>query len=234
MPNVFKLLADNVGYLKTRDRLDSNPRQSSNHDEEGTSDVSNGSRTAPAKFWLSLSEDLVYFMRWGIKFEVLPFESTSTGSTSDTSLNITINDHTITHPATPHATVNEIETHTSNITPNPHGHSIAAGVFYTAPSIENFKVFLAGYDITAYLEAQYPLNFPNVGNGWAAGLYPNTILRDKFSLTNAIDAAGLPTQLFDGDNLVPLEFTSNPSNPADPGIFRIRIYKYIQYPEVGR
>ena len=234
MPNVIKYIADNVGSLKTRDRLTSNPRKSSNHDEEGTSDVSNGSRTSPARFYLSLSEDLVYFMRFGIKFEILPFETTSAGATTDTNLTLDIDDHTVTHPNTPHPTQTETLTHTGSVSPNPHGHQIIAGVYNIPASIEGLQIYLAGYNITAYLEAQYPSDFPNAGNGWAPGLYPNNVLKDKFSLTIAAEAANIPSTIFNGDNLLPLEFTVNPSDPSNPGLFRVRIYKYIQYPELGR
>lgn len=234
MPDILNILADNVGYLKARDRLTSNPRKSSNHDEEGTSDVSNGSRNNPARFWLSLSEDLVYFMRWGIKFEILPFETTSPSATEPTALSLDIDDHTVTHPATPHATTNETLAHSGSVSPNPHSHAMTGGIYEIPPNAENLRIFLAGYDITAYLEAQFPAGFPNIGNGWAAGLYPNAILRDKFSLTQAVQAAGIPDSIFNGDNLIPLEFYSNPGDPSDSGLFRVRIYKYIQYPEVGR
>lgn len=125
-----------------------------------------GDKNYPATFYISITPDMIYMERFEFKLIIQPFMSTA-GEIGETSLS----------PG-PYATVNEPRLILSNqaVTPNPHTHTLTAGLSSTAVTASDFRVKVAGIDVTAYLMAQY--------DGWinGEGIYPSLDINKNYDI----------------------------------------------------
>lgn len=115
-----------------------------------------GSADSPAVFHVSVSGDAAYIERFQFKLVIEPFQ-----------VGVSISQ-------------TELQINGSSITPNPHDHSLTAGVTNIPVTTGNFTIECEGIDITPYLRAQC------VESEWdwfdGEGVYPSTDLEQSFDL----------------------------------------------------
>lgn len=106
-----------------------------------------GDGGAPARFYISISPDMVYLHRFEFKLIIQPFVSTVTGATQSAVVNVDETSLAVTN---------------GNITPNPHSHTtqphshnVVNGISMTHTTANDFRVSIEGVDITPFLAAQY-------------------------------------------------------------------------------
>ena len=137
-----------------------------------------GDANNPASFYISLSPDLIYLQRLAFKFVIRPFTTTVTGATD--SATVTVDNRSL-------------STDGSSITPNPHNHgtrphthNIINGVAFVPTTSNNWRVRVAGVDITAYLREQQ-------GGAWITGegIFPNDRLEDIKDFYDILDVASV-------------------------------------------
>lgn len=137
-----------------------NQRRNGMEDLYGVCFSAEGDAGNPASFYISLSPDYVYLQRFAFKFVIRPFTTTIKGATESAS--VTVNPTSLAVSG-------------SSVTPNPHGHTTNAhshnvinGMAFVNTTSSNFRVRIAGVDITAYLVAQHDGAWIN-----GEGIYPN-------------------------------------------------------------
>lgn len=129
----------------------------------------NGSQNSPAIFHVSVSGDAAYMERFQFKIVIESFQSTAGAETSAVSL-----------AQNPDYVSGSNLTLTDSITPNPHKHSIVAGMANIPVTTSNFTIECEGIDVTPYLLAQCNENGWNWFNG--EGVYPSTDLEQSFDM----------------------------------------------------
>ena len=122
-----------------------------------------GSKNAPASFYISVSPDMVYMERFEFKLIISPFTTTVSGATVDEAT-VTIDDTTL-------AVSEDVSTGRTEILPNPHTHLSlphthnvipGGGIGSIAVTADDFRIKIDGIDVTPYLMAQY-------GGAWIDG-----------------------------------------------------------------
>lgn len=160
-----------------------------------------GDGNNPASFYISISPDLVYLERFEFKLIIQPFLSTAGSSTGATSLNIVDgggggNTLVVTQNGTyslsgydnifvntdgndevPLMSLPNGGSTNYSISPDPHSHSIVAGITSVPTTASDFTVSVEGIDVTPYLMAQH--------NGqWisGSGVYPSLAIDDVYDI----------------------------------------------------
>lgn len=142
---------DNSEDIKQKNRQ----RRHNVVDMYGVEYVRQGGKNAPATFYLSISPDMVYMERFEFKIIIEPFAiPISSNGIEPTSLTVSNN----------------------SVSPNPHTHNVLAGITFVSTTATDFRFFVEGIDITAYLYAQH--------NVWldGEGIFPSTDLLENFDL----------------------------------------------------
>lgn len=183
----------------------------------------------PAEFYISVSPDLIYYLRFQFKLDIQPFTSTVSAGTRAAEVDVKARQLT--------AQTNEGSRNVT-IAPNPHdhetephSHEVVSGLTLTHTTADDFRVKIHGVDITAYLMEQH-------GGSWISGegLYPSegTGLTDD----DVYDILDVATVMHNEGNttdeeklLVPefkkVEITSNAP-------FQATLYLYLKYSNMGR
>ena len=136
-----------------------------------------GDSNSPAVFHVSVSGDAAYLERFQFKLVIEPFLSTGGSETSSTSLSI---DAGIEREDNQQGGVTVTIMDDASIDPNPHKHSITAGISNIPVTADDFTIECEGIDITPYLHAQVTENDWNWFDG--EGVYPSTDLEQSFDL----------------------------------------------------
>lgn len=146
---------DNYKQLRT----DKNQRRLSFVDLYGIEYLRQGDASHPATFYVSISPDFMYYERFALKLQIMPFVSSVSG--------VNFQGATI---GTRSLSVNG-----NSITPNPHDHPISInssgaeyGLHFIDTTSENWSIKIHGVDVTPYLKAQQD-------GAWISGegIYPN-------------------------------------------------------------
>lgn len=150
-------------------------RRNGMEDLYGVCFTSNGDANNPATFYVSLSPDYVYLERFAFKFVIKPFTSSVAGASGGS---LTIGDTMLTPSASQDPDTGDI---TVGLTPNPHTHTVSGsigdldyGVTRRSTTSTNWRVRVAGIDITPYLIAQHDGEWIN-----GEGIFPNGELVGK-------------------------------------------------------
>lgn len=180
-----------------------------------------GDATTPAEFYISISPDLVYYLRFQFKLHIQPFVSTVSGGTG--SANVTVNDRSLSIA-------------NNAITPNPHNHStvshshnIISGLTLTHTTADDFRVKIHGVDVTPYLMEQQDGEWID-----GEGLYPSKGLDDD-SVYDILDVATVLHSEGDEesvDKLLKPEFKRVAITSNAP--FQATMYLYLKYSNMGR
>ena len=198
---------------ENKKRIDHSLKQRRNQvvDLYGVEYTRQGGANIPARFYVSISPDMVYLERFEFKLIVNPFMSTS-GTIGTASLKLLPDDP------------DEIKT---SITPNPHTHTITSGISEQTSVASNYRVKIEGVDVTPYLMAQY-------GGAWinGEGVYPSLeIGKDYDILEVASDLVG-EGRTADAEKLVRsgykrIEITAN-------DLFNITLVNYLKLSHSNR
>lgn len=182
-----------------------------------------GDATNPARFYISVSPDLIYYERFQFKLEIQPFTASVKGATTNTAVTIE---------------KTSLSGTDGSISPNPHGHTspahghtIVNGVSKTNVNADTFRFIVDGIDITPYLMEQH-------GGDWieGEGLYPTTGLdEDVENFYDLLDVATLlvaegkeeqKTKLL-APGFKKVEIDGN-------GFFGVDLFLYLKYPHLNR
>ena len=178
--------SDNVRELR-KTRLQ---RRTEFTDLYGVPFYAQGDGTNPATFYISISPDLVYFLRFQFKLHIQPLLSTVTGSgggsitIDNTSLSVDSTTKILDDSSVAQITVSDID-------PNPHSHeasggggSMSYGIHKVHTNSDDFTVSINGVDITDYLIAQHEGEWID-----GEGLYPDRGNEDSASFYDVMAVA---------------------------------------------
>lgn len=158
---------------ENKKRIDHTLRQRRNQvvDMYGVEYTRQGGSGVPAKFYISVTPDLVYLERFEFKLIVQPFLST-TGGIGPASLDVRPVGSGSHSSVTPSDVADMLD-----ITPNPHTHNVTSGISQIPTTANDFRVRVEGIDITPYLMAQY-------GGNWidGEGVYPSLDIGKDYDL----------------------------------------------------
>lgn len=178
-------VVDNARQLKR----DNHQRRNGMEDLYGVCFTTNGDANNPATFYVSLSPDYAYLERFAFKFVIKPFTSSVAGASGGS---LTISDTLLTADARQDAVSGDISV---GITPNPHSHMISGsiggidyGVTRQNTTSTNWRVRIAGIDITPYLIAQHDGEWIN-----GEGIFPNGALIGKNGFYDILEVCGALT-----------------------------------------
>lgn len=108
-----------------------------------------GDTSHPATFYLSVSQDLIYYERFEFKIIIQPFAMPIGGNGSTGMASAQVRDTSLSISG-------------GNINPNPHGHvsvphnhSLDAGVSLFTSSVSDFELWIEDINLTPYLKAQF-------------------------------------------------------------------------------
>lgn len=181
-----------------------------------------GDANNSAKFYVSVSNDLVYFERFQFKLYVQPFVTTVAGGTD--SANVIVNN-------------TNLSVNNNNITPNPHRHSTEAhthnlisGISLVETTATDFRVKIHGNDITAYLIEQQSGEWID-----GQGLYPSNKLDDITDFYDVLEVASMANAMGQtelAESLLKPEFKLIEITGNAP--FQVSMYLYMKYSHLNR
>ena len=173
LQRISERVRDNTAYVKESLRQ----RRDEFTDHYGDPHYAFGDGSTPAKVYISVSTDLIYWMRFEFKLIVRPFVSFVSGSgTQDAT--VEVEDTSLTVAETNHAVRPNPHHHTTK----PHNHNMIPGVALFHTSSDEWRLTMkdpckgSEIDITLYLKAQY--------NEWinGEGIYPSCELNERYDL----------------------------------------------------
>lgn len=226
---------------ENKKRIDRMLKQRRNQvvDMYGVEYTRQGAANSPARFYISISPDMVYLERFEFKLIVSPFISTvgGIGATTLTAsgsgggydvvtqedLESILNSDSCS--SLPDDTGGSGTT--TGISPNPHTHEVLPGITSVPVTANDFLVKVEGIDVTPYLMAQY-------GGAWlnGEGVYPSLeIGRDYDILEVASDLIGEGRQA-DADKLLRSGYKAIEITAGSP--FSITLVNYLKYSHLNR
>jgi len=185
-----------------------------------------GDANSPATFYISISPDLVYYLRFQFKLEIKPFVSTVSAGTRPAS--VVVN---------PTSLAGQVSGQSVNITPNPHGHDtnahtheVVSGLTITHTEADDFRMMIQGIDITAYLMEQHD-------GAWieGEGLYPNNVIEGEDDFYDILDVATVlhsEGNTADCEKLLAPGFKKVEITSNSP--FAATLYLYVKHSNMGR
>lgn len=177
-----------------------------------------GDVNAPARFYISVSPDMVYYHRFEFKLNIQPFTTTVSGGTD--AVVVAVDD-------------TSLEIQNGQINPNPHkhttiahSHNIVSGITPTPVTATVFGVKVEGIDITPYLAAQY--------NDWidGEGVWPSLDIEKDYDILQVANDLRAEGRYADAAKLVKagykaVEITAN-------GPFQVTLVLYLKYDHLNR
>lgn len=171
----------------------------------------------PAKFYVSITPDLVYLERFEFKLIVQPFASSSNGVESAT---VTIDGTTLSEQNN-HIYPNP-HTHTSPA----HTHNVAMGMSIASTTADTFRLVMEGIDITPYLMAQH--------GEWidGEGVFPSLTLGDDYDILEVASDLVSEGRDADAEKLVTPGFKEIEIRANAP--FQVTLVLYLKLEHVNR
>lgn len=135
-----------------------------------------GDAGSDAKFYISVSLDLVYYERFQFKLYIQPFTSTVESGTESATVTV---DNT------------SLSVSNNNITPNPHrhttqphSHNVVSGISLVHTTADDFEILVDDVEITDYLISQHDGDWID-----GEGLYPNGSLEEDKGFYDILEVA---------------------------------------------
>lgn len=215
LDSVITRLAERVSDRTTSERQCQNQRRNQVVDLDGLEYQRQGDANHPATFYISISNDLIYYERFEFKIIIQPFAMpVGSGATGNAVVNV---DST------------SLATSGGAVSPNPHkhttqehNHSLDSGITLFSSSVSNFELWIEDVDMTPYLMAQYDGAWIN-----GEGVFPDAGL----SRYDILEAAGYMPAWQQGIILQPgykkIEIKNN-------GVFNAILVNYLKYSHVNR
>ena len=196
-----------------------------------------GDGNNPARFYISISPDMVYLERFEFKLIIQSFLSTGGSVTSAVSL--TVSGGGSVDCMTDEEIVDIIQGNSSgdgqgeggggtgSISPNPHSHTIVPGITKIATTASDFRVKVEGIDVTPYLMAQY-------NGAWISGegVYPSLDIGKDYDLLEvASDMVGEGRKA-DADKITHPGYKLIEITSGSP--FQSTLVNYLKYSHLNR
>lgn len=226
---------------ENKKRIDRTLKQRRNQvvDLYGVEYTRQGAANSPARFYISISPDMVYLERFEFKLIVQPFistvggigktELTATGSgggyeviTSQDLTNILNSSDCSSMPDDTDGSGSS-----ASISPNPHDHEVLPGITLLNTTANDFRVKVEGIDVTPYLMAQY-------GGAWlnGEGVYPSLEIGEDYDLIEvASDLIG-EGRREDADKILRSGYKAIEISAGSP--FGITLVNYLKYSHLNR
>lgn len=233
-------VSERVAENKKRIDRDLKQRRNQVVDMYGVEYTRQGAKNHPAKFYISISPDMVYLERFEFKLIVQPFQS-AVGGIGSTSLTVSGGpggaEFITAEDLDDILNANSCSGYpddssgggggSASISPNPHTHTVTAGITEATTTANDFRVRVEGIDITPYLMAQYGGNWLN-----GEGVYPSLeIGKDYDILEVASDLIGEGRKT-DADKLVRSGYKAIEISASSP--FSITLVNYLKYSHLNR
>lgn len=193
-----------------------------------------GDADNPATFYISISPDLIYFLRFQFKLSIEPMVSTVSGSSvSIDSVGSTSLSDSADIDIEEKSTIGITD---DGISPNPHSHSasgsgsIGYGIHFIHTTSDDFTIKIHGVDITNYLIEQQDGDWID-----GEGIYPTNRNDDETDFYDLLDVA---TVMYaegnesDAEKLLKAEFKKVEITSDAP--FQATMYLYMKYTIMGR
>lgn len=177
-----------------------------------------GDGGSPARFYISVSPDMVYYNRFEFKLIIQPFVSTVGGGV--TSATVRVND-------------TSLNVNGTSLSPNPHTHStdahthnVNAGVTLVPVVASNFRISVEGIDITSYLAAQH--------DSWITGegVFPSIEIEKNYDLLEV--ASDMEAEGRSVDVQALLKPGYKPIEISASGAFSCTMSLYLKYSHANR
>lgn len=184
----------------------------------GTEFTRLGDLNSPARFYISVSPDMVYYHRFEFKLIISPFTSTVSGGTQ---------------PVTVAVDDTSLSISGGSISPNPHRHTtqshthnIVSGITQTPVTANNFRVIVEGIDITPYLAAQY--------NDWinGEGVWPYLDIGKDYDLLEVASDLMAEGRTDDAKKLMKAGYKAVEISASGP--FQVTLVLYLKYNHLNR
>ena len=226
---------------ENKKRIDRMLKQRRNQvvDMYGVEYTRQGAANSPARFYISITPDLVYLERFEFKLIVQPFLSMA-GTIGPTSLSVS-------GSGGGYSVITEEELEdiinsdncdslpededggggSGSISPNPHTHEVVPGITPIPVTANDFRVKIEGIDVTPYLMAQY-------GGEWlnGEGVYPSLeIGRDYDIIEVASDLIGEGRKA-DADKLLRSGYKAVEITASQP--FSVTLVLYLKMSHCNR
>ena len=178
-----------------------------------------GDGGAPARFYLSISPDMVYMERFEFKLIIQPFISTvAAGGVQSATVNVDNTSLTVSG---------------TNISPNPHKHTtqahthtITGGIAMSQTTAKDFRITIEGIDVTAYLTAQY--------DAWidGEGVYPSLDVAKNYDILEVASDLIAEGRESDADKLTRSGYKMVEISSQTP--FSVVLVAYLKYSHLNR
>lgn len=183
------------------------------------------------EFYISISPDLVYFLRFQFKLQIHAFESTVKGINGGS---LSIGSTSLENAPSVMSNTSTLE---SGIDPNPHSHTASSGASTPDYGIkkfttgaDDFAVTIDGIDVTDYLIEQHDGDWIE-----GEGLYPSNQLDGKEDFYDVLDVA---TMMYNEGREADAEKLLRPGFKkvviSSDTKFRATMYLYCKYSNMGR
>ena len=188
----------------------------------------NGDATNPARFYISISPDMVYLERFAFKFVIKPFTTTVKGAT-DSSI-VTVDKTSLS------VSDGLISPNPHDHTTQPHTHNVIDGMAFVETTSTDWRITIHGVDVTPYFEEQQGSSPLFSGRG----IYPNNDLEEDEDdeVENFYDVLDVASVMFaegkdsDARKLIKPEFKEVAIYSDAP--FGVDAYLYLKYSHVNR
>ena len=214
-----------------------NQRRNAVEDLYGQPFIVYGDASNPGEFYISISPDYIYLSRYAFKFVIQPYQTTVTGGTD--SVAVTVDNRNLTieeSQGNPHT--HEIKPNPHNHTTRPHTHNLITGKSFIHTTSKDWEVWIAGVDITEYLQEQV-MDMPN---GWLGdkgeGVYPTNSLEEDADKVNFYDILDVVNVMYDEGRIADINKILKPElkqvQIKSDAPFGIQAYLYLKYDNVNR
>ena len=236
----LNMLSERVVDNSHQLRRDVHQRRNGMEDLYGICFSANGDANSTAKFYISISPDMVYLERFAFKFVIKPFTSSVAGVSGEGSM--TIGETTLAVGGSGEYIIDGTSTladSAEGISPNPHTHTASgslSGISYGVKKINttstNWSVLIDGIDISDYLKVQHDGDW--LGSR-GEGVYPTSRLdsiHDFYDILEVCDTMTDEGRITDRNKILSPSFKT--IEVASDAPFGVDAYLYLKYSNLNR
>ena len=193
-----------------------------------------GDASNSATFYISVSPDLIYFLRFQFKLHIHAFKATVSSVSTQTG---TVDETTLAVDPIVENNSSTAVIHQNGVVDNPHTHGITGGgstlnygIKKLPTSSDSFTISIDGIDITDYLIEQQDGDWIE-----GEGLYPTNRIEDETDFYDVMDVATIlyaEGSKAEAENLLKPGFKLVEISSDAP--FSATMYLYMKYTTMGR
>lgn len=216
---VLRRLAERSKDNKEELRKSRRQRRTEFTDLYGIPFTAQGDASTPARFYISISKDLIYYLRFQFKLHVQPFVSSVSEGTG--SAVVVVNNKSLS------VSNDVVSPNPHNHTTESHSHNMVSGLTLTHTTADDFEVKIHGVDITPYLVEQQDGEWIE-----GEGLYPSRDVDDSYDILDIATLMYNEGNEEDAEKLLKPEFKLVEVTSNAP--FQVTMYLYLKYTNMGR